>query len=161
MAKRRVSKKIALERKLRDYKAILKDDEDWDWAFIIKLLRYKLERTRKCIDQNRLIVDHKKVAKQILTVEQLFERILENDYLEEIGKDFFKKNGRPKWIFEKAKPGQKLISSTSRFPRETPRNSVRLHREYLSLVRRSYRMQCSDMNRALALMAKNIWNWWD
>lgn len=50
----KVSKKTLLDKKITEYKHILKEDEDWDWHHILKLLSYKLERTRKCILKNNI-----------------------------------------------------------------------------------------------------------
>jgi len=62
------AKKVAYEKKVREYARALKDDEDWDWAFIIKLLQYKLKRTRLCIESNNIVASSKQIAKQIKQV---------------------------------------------------------------------------------------------
>lgn len=55
MKKKAPIRKKEFEKKLSDYKKFLKNDHDWDWAYILRLLKYKLERTRKCIVSNHII----------------------------------------------------------------------------------------------------------
>ena len=52
-------------KKAREYARFLRDDFDWDYAFILRLLRYKLERTRRCIVSNEIVVSAPRVDRQI------------------------------------------------------------------------------------------------
>ena len=88
MKRKKLSKQSALKKKLKEYQEILKNDEDWDWAYILRLLKYKLERTRKCISANAIIRDAPKVARQIRQVEVLLGRVEEDKYFEQISKIF-------------------------------------------------------------------------
>ena len=42
MKKKISERKKELEKKLSDYKKFLKDDHDWDGAYILRFLKYKL-----------------------------------------------------------------------------------------------------------------------
>ena len=66
--------------KVSQYARLLWDDEDWDYHFVLKLLQYKLSRTRKCIVKNRLITDANRVGREIWIAEKLIQRILDNEY---------------------------------------------------------------------------------
>jgi hypothetical protein len=161
LAKRKLSKRIALEKKLREYKTVLAKDEDWDWIYILRMLRYKLERTRKCIRANKIIVAAPKVGRQIREVEILLERVEKNRYHDEISKDFRKRYGRLRMISGKREPGSVDIPVTFKYQRETPNNARRIHREAHRLWLRAERMQRRDLEKAFTLMLKNIWGWWD
>lgn len=65
--------------KICKYLPILWKDEDWDYEFILILLKHKLQRTRDCIDNNKIIIDEERcaVCKQI---NQTLDHI--NNYLE-------------------------------------------------------------------------------
>lgn len=156
-----MTKKQALEKKIREYRKILKDDEDWDWAYILRMLRYKLERTRKCIVKNGIIADAPKVASQIRAVEILLDRVDKNRYYDQISKDFRKKYGRLRMISGKARVDSRGVPVTFKFERETPGNSKQIHREHLRLWRKAELMQHSDLKKAFDLMLKDIWGWWD
>lgn len=147
--------------KLADYKKFLQDDEDWDWAYIIRLLKYKLQRTRNCISRNNIIENAPIVAKQIREVEVLLERVEKNNYFWQISNGFRKKYGRLKMISEKPLPGKNYSAITFKFAKETPRNSKSAHAQHHQLWIKAEKMQRDDLKKAFELMHKNIWNWWD
>jgi hypothetical protein len=155
------NKRKAYERKVRDYARLLKNDEDWDWAYIVRLLQYKLKRTRLCIESNKIVASSKKIAKEIKTVEDLFESVLRNKYFDVIGKDFKKKYGSPKLVYGKTEPGSNSRPVSIQFRGETKTNRDRIHREFNRLHRRADRALERDLNKAFSLMAKNIQRWWD
>jgi hypothetical protein len=156
-----LSKKKAHERKVRDYARFLRDDEDWDWAYIILVLQYKLKRTRLCIESNKIVASSKKIAREIKTVEDLFEAVLQDKYYEIVGKDFKKKYGSGKFIHGKKEQGCNLRSVSIQFRGETKGNRERIHREFNRLHRKADRALERDLNKAFSLMAKNIRRWWD
>ncbi|HLD99946.1 MAG TPA: hypothetical protein VJB59_06790 [Bdellovibrionota bacterium] len=160
--KRNPSKsKIAFEKKVREYRKFLKDDYDWDWHFIIRMLRYKLERTRRCILDNNIIADAKKVGKEIDEVVRLLKRIEDDPYFKEIRKPFYKKYGYPKMVFGKRIKGRNSVEATVVYPRENPRNREQIARESLRLSKLEDELRRKDLKRAFDLMLKNIWGWWD
>lgn len=52
---RKVIKKI---KKIIDYIPILWNDEDWDFEYLLLLLRFKLNKIKDCIHENDIIVKH-------------------------------------------------------------------------------------------------------
>jgi hypothetical protein len=58
---------------------ILWKDRDWDYIFILRLLHYKLERTRDCIVSNNFISDANKVAQEINDSLTKLDKILNNE----------------------------------------------------------------------------------
>lgn len=48
--------------KICKYLLILWKDEDWDYEYILALLKYKLERTRDCISRNQIISNNERRA---------------------------------------------------------------------------------------------------
>ena len=148
-------------KKIREYAKHLKDDFDWDYAYILRLLQYKLERTRKCIVNNSIVSSAPKIARQIATVEDLLKRVIDDQYLEEVGAPFYAKYGRLKMISRGAKKGEKYVAVTLKFAKETQRNSALLRRKHNALIIKAERMQRRDLSKAFKLMEKNIWGWWD
>lgn len=146
---------------MREYRKVLRQDEDWDWTYILRLLHYKLERTRRCIVANDVIVEAPKVAKQIREVEVLLTRVEQDRYYDEISKDFRKKYGQIRIITSKKVPGARSAPVEFKYTRETSANAKQIRKESLRLCRQAELMQRRDLKRAFELMFKNIWGWWD
>jgi hypothetical protein len=157
----RRSKKVAFEKKLREYRAFLRDDFDWDWAYILRLLQYKLERIRKCIVANDIIVGASRVAREIREVERLLERVTADRYYDKIAKPFHRKYGRLKMVFGERDPRTNTRAVTFTYARETPRTRQRIHSEAHRLHQQAEKMQQDDLKRAFVLMHERIWGWWD
>ena len=100
--------------KYREWKEFLKDDEDYDWSYILRVLRYKLERTRKCIVANDIVADVKKIERQIQEVEKLLKKVEEDKYLEEELKILEKKYGKRN-LKIKSKPSSRKSMSDATF----------------------------------------------
>ena len=62
------------------YAWFLRSDWDYDWSCILKLLQYKLRRTREHIVKHNIIEDADEIAAQISYVECLIDKILADDY---------------------------------------------------------------------------------
>ena len=60
-----------------DYSKILWIDEDWDYAYIIIMLQYKLTRTKNCILENNLREGNEEIAKNIQEIVDLLEIVKE------------------------------------------------------------------------------------
>lgn len=158
---KKLTKQATLKQKLKDYKKILTDDEDWDWTYILRLLRYKLERTRKCISANGIIKEAPQVARQIRQVEVLLDRVEKDRYFWQISKDFHKRYGRLKMVSGKSVPGRNYTTAILKFTKETTQNSKKIHRQHRRLWEKAHKMQQDDLKTAFELMHKNIWGWWD
>ena len=148
-------------KKLREYARFLRDDHDWDYAYILRVLRYKLERTRRCIVSNDLVQSASKIGRQISRVEGLLERVIDDKYVEEIGVSFYAKYGRPRMLVGRAAKGERSAPVTIKFAKETVRNSEKLRRRHHALVAKADRMRRRDLATAFRIMEKHIWGWWD
>ena len=139
----------------------MEDDFDWDYAYILRLLRYKLSRTRQCIVANSRAVSAKKIGKQIRKVEALLGQVVDDRYYQKISISFHKKYGQPRILKLPSKKDARAIPITIRYQKETPQNSHKLHREAMRLFRKAERMKTMDLKKAFGLMHKEIWGWWD
>lgn len=157
---RRKEQKLEFERKLRDYRRFLKDDADYDWHFIIRMLRYKLERTRDHLRNHNIVVNSERYARQIQKVVDLLLRIEAEPYFEELHKPFWKKYGKPRMIYGKADE-RGSVPVTVRYAKETARNRKQIGRELKRLSALEHRMRARDLHKAFQLMEKYIWYWWD
>lgn len=156
-----LKRKRAFEKKMAEYRRFLKDDFDWDYAYILQLLRYKLTRTRQCIVANNIVASAKKTGEEIQKVEDLLGRVLDDHYYEEISKDFHKKYGQSRIIKLPHEKGVHAVPVTIRYQKETAENSQQIHREVKRLYQKAERMKINDLKKAFDLMCRNIWGWWD
>jgi hypothetical protein len=147
--------------KLREYRAFLKDDHDWDWLYILRLLQYKLRRTREGIVYNRIVADRQRIAQQIRQVERLFERVREDRYFDEISTGFKKKYGQLKMVFGKKEPGRAGSSLTFTFTKVKAADLPAANREWHWLRLRAEKLQRAELRQAFSLMEKHLFGWWD
>jgi hypothetical protein len=62
------------------YAWFLRNDKNWDWTYILKLLQYKLMLTRKCLAASKIRSFNPKQDKDIRTCELLLQRLIDDDY---------------------------------------------------------------------------------
>jgi len=62
------------------YSIFLVGDYDWDYFYILRMLQYKLKRTRKQILENNIILRTEEVASQIKHAEDLIQKYLDDDF---------------------------------------------------------------------------------
>lgn len=160
MSKRLTKKQVlAYKKKLKDYTKFLRDDFDWDWHYIIRLLRYKLERTRDCIKSNNIIADVDVVCKQIQEVIDLLLR-LENDvYFEEAYAPIWKKYGHSRIV--RGKESKNSVAVKVLYEKETPRNSKYIRKAVLKAAAKENDSRLADLKKVLDLIYKNLFFWWD
>jgi hypothetical protein len=157
----KTTKRRDLDAKVAEYRKFLKDDFDWDYEYILRLLIYKLSRTRRCIVENEIVASNERIGRQIQAVEKLLQKVVNDQYSEEISRDFHKKYGKLKMKSGKASAGSRSVPVTFYYQRENDKNRRQIHRERRSLDRQAVRMKERDLARAFALIQKNIWRWWD
>lgn len=156
---KRETAKLEFKKRLREYTPILKEDRDYDYHFIFKMLRYKLERTRKHILEHD-IVDAKVIGKEIQEVTQLLERVEQDKYLDALIRPIDNKYGRAKMI--SGKPDENGSSSvTFKYKNDTPAKEKARTKAMLKAYADSDKARQNDLEKAFSLMAKNIWKWWD
>lgn len=72
-------KRCRRNKTIKSYEKILKNDFDWDWAFMLRLEKHKLTRMLKYFSTSGMTVSSKDVAKDISLAIKLIEIIQEED----------------------------------------------------------------------------------
>ena len=149
--------KRAWKKKVKEWTAFLKDDYDFDYAGILRVLLYKLKRTRECIIKNNVICKKSisEIKHEISEVERLLQRVYNDDYYDKYDRELNKRFGRRLYIksFENGLVCYKLDTSNAR-TRAHIRASARAFRLADLDKKRDFKLACK-------LMADNIWKWWD
>lgn len=157
MLTKRLRKRRGIERKLsmmgknrmKEWSAFLKDDSDFDYDDILKVLRYKLERVRIHIRTHDLVMDAGKISSEIKAVIRLLDRVIKDDYEMIRVNAFLKKHGL------KMKCS---IGKDGKFESGIPDE---LSNEFLSETDAAFIERKEDLRKAFELMVENMWSWWD
>jgi len=80
------------------YLPIIWKSRDWDFDYSLSLFGYSLSRLRKVIENDKNHCHTKKHAKEILTVERLIKRLIENDYIPMEWKKFHDDQGEVRFV---------------------------------------------------------------
>jgi hypothetical protein len=73
------------------YVPVIWSNEDWDYSYILRLLRYKIWRTRHHIAKHRIHVNWEKDVESMDSVIIILDRIIEDDYCKEDWDAFYDK----------------------------------------------------------------------
>lgn len=76
------------------YSVFLWGEWDWDFLYILRMLQYKLKRTRKQILENNIILRAEEVAAQIKHAEDLIQKYIDNRFCEKMEEAHEKKWGK-------------------------------------------------------------------
>lgn len=161
MTKREKKKKL-LDKKLREYKKyfIESNDAEWDWVYILSLFSYKLQRVAKFMETEANTLSAPKKAKELRKVSELFEKVIEFDYEDKYHKEMDAKYGKLKIRTKKIK-GSDLTQWLGSRAKETPENTKQISKETIAGLRKADRDRQRDLDKALKLISKNLFGWWD
>lgn len=137
---------------------VLAYDQDWDHAFLLRMMIFKLSRMRKCLG-NGWSADRKKVAAQILDVEEALKRLDKDDY--ELSKvDAVHKKHDVKFGTRKGDKGETFFATVPR-----KKNVTFDQKAYDADLKQAYKEANAERNDDLYIafegMKKNVLGWWD
>jgi hypothetical protein len=142
------------------YSIVLWSDRDWDWVFILILLKYKLSRIRKHIVEHDFIMEAEKIGADIYYVEHLLRRLIENDYCHDEYEAHHQKWGSPKIVSKDIGNGfHELVCISCEKAIEI--NKVEEEREEIrAIFDRDEELEKKDWDELWNYMNKNLKNWW-
>ena len=68
-------------------------DEDWDVGRLYDIIRFKLSRMRISFEKERAVMDWSTTVNQLLVVEKALDRLVKDDYIDILYKEYVKKHG--------------------------------------------------------------------
>ena len=148
-----------------EYIPTLWEDRDWDYNYILTLLKYKLQRTRNeiargCGDDEQWI---KPRTAEIDEALRLIDKILENNFVEEEQKAHKEKYGNIKIEFGSRNEKTSTVSSEIYY--EKYRENEQLQKEASSENMKIYQLEEERIEKAyddlFNYLSKNMRKWWD
>lgn len=139
-------------RNLWKWRSVVWNDRPWDYVYIFKALRFKLDETQRCIDGTFVGADEE--AAKIRSLIDAIDRILEDDYVKEEYEEMDRKYGKLEMIFHE----DNTITTTRTNLKEEDRETER--KETLTLAELEAERRQQDINFVFDTMKKDIQRWW-
>lgn len=139
-------------RNLWNWRSVVWNDRPWDYVYIFKALRFKLNETQRCIDGTFVGADEE--AAKIRSLIEAIDRILEDDYVSEEYKELDRKYGKLEMIFHE----DNTITTTRKNLKEEDRKTER--QETLTLAELEAKRRQDDINFVFDTMKNDIQRWW-
>lgn len=153
-------RKLKEVKRINKYVSFLEENHEFDYIYIIDLLRFKLKMTRKLFEKEGHSVPetNNEIVRQILEVEQLLRKVIDDKYYEPFQKEIEAKYGKSKLKFGKKRNGFRELTIKWDLPEEKQQE---VFDEQRRLIELATQMRKDDLKKAFDLMSENIWNWWD
>ena len=139
-------------RNLWKWRSVVWNDRPWDYVYIFKALRFKLDETQRCIDGT--FVGAEEEAAKIRSLIEAIDRILEDDYVKEEYEEMDRKYGKLEMIFHE----DNTITTTRTNLKEDDKETER--KETLALAELEAERRQQDINFVFDTMKKDIQRWW-
>ena len=139
-------------RNLWKWRSVVWNDRPWDYVYIFKALRFKLDETQRCIDGTFVGADEE--AAKIRSLIEAIDRILEDDYVKEEYEEMDRKYGKLEMIFHE----DNTITTTRKNLKEEDRETER--QETLTLAELEAERRQQDINFVFDTMKNDIQRWW-
>lgn len=134
------------------WRKVVWNDRPWDYVYIFKALRFKLDETQKCIDGT--FVGSEEEANKLRKLIATIDRILEDDYVKEEYEEMDRKYGKLEMIFHE----DNTITTTRKNLKEEDRETER--KETIALAELEANRKQDDINFVFNTMKNDIQRWW-
>jgi len=135
--------------KAKEWKTLVSDHDDGDYAEVLEILRFKLERVRVHIATRKLVKDASRISKEIRKVTHLLDKVIADQYEERRSRRFFARHR----IQRKLGVDSKGVLRTG-----VPED---LRGEFMAEMEAAFDERKADLKRAFDMMADKIWTWWE
>lgn len=163
-AKKKSAKNFKKEekRRIKKYVKFLKKNPEWDYIYIIDLLRFKIRMSRKYISAHNIIVPEQldQIVSKMKETEGFLKRVLKSPYLEELEEEFAQKFGgkvKTKMMFGK----NKRIKIKTDYSAINPEMIDEAKLEHENLMAKEHELMKADLKKAFDIVLEYIWEWWD
>lgn len=141
---------------------IIWSDRDWDQWYLYNILKFKLTQMEKLQRKYGISVNSIKIADQIKVCINLLDRLIKDEYGENIFKHHNEKWGDSHFNFtpcEDRKEYSKLIITRDNVNSKEDEEQER--KEFIRLIKHEDKLKKQDIDYLFTLMNKHIEGWWD
>lgn len=136
------------------YLPVIWNDEDYDYGYILKVLQFKIGRTRKHLLKHSHVMNAEKYGKQMMICERLIENVLEGDYGGEDYERLEKKWG--KIVSRPCEYGSELVHE-----KENDYNKEEIQADIRKMVLEANKREEENWNSLFDHLKRRMRRWWD
>lgn len=146
-------------KRIKSWLPILWNDEEWDYTYLFRIMRFKISRMRKEIEKNGRHVGYEKQVEEMKIAEFVLNRLAEHDF-------YFDNNERFK---EHAKKGKCTCPEILNTYKELPHGCTRMNFHHCEFCKKSFKYwykredakERADLQYVFNYIAKKCQRWWD
>jgi hypothetical protein len=141
---------------------IIWKDRWYDHCFIYSVIRHKLNLMEKKIRHQGIHVKHIADADKMKKCVILLDRLIKDEYHENVHKDYYKKWGQPEMNFKDSTehPGYSVMDI--KYPNvKTPEDDKLQTKQFKLKMKSEQEMREQDLDLLFTTMRKHIQTWWD
>lgn len=144
-----------------DWYSIIKADRDYDWAFLLAILEFKMRRMSKAITYDGTTVTASKRGRELLVCAILCKRIREENYND------------TSWLFKEiygelemlreplGASGSVRVTMEWTKARKDTMEHQRASKEYVRMSRKAELQQQRDIDYLFDTMKRKLLGWWE
>jgi hypothetical protein len=141
---------------------VIWQDRDWDHWFIFKIFHFKLKEVEKLQREYGNAVTHEKIADQIKLAVLLLDRLIKDEYLENVLKPHEKKWGESEMIFTPIEGNKEYSSMDFKVEKANTKEEIEQESKERSIIyKHSDVLKQQDLDMLFKHMRKYIECWWD
>lgn len=137
---------------LKKFHSILVDDRDYDFMWLIKLIRHKLVCMEHFFLTDAIVEGAEEDAKNMRRCIKVLDRLIEDDYCKEEFEDIEERFGKLRYTKEMGFCGSKV---------KTKEDYCKEGKDIISLLHKEERLKEYDMHLFCEIFKKHYRNWWD
>ena len=131
-------------------------NRDWDYCFLYKIMKKKLEMMENLQRFHGHHVDDVAMANQMKACIVLIDRLIEDDYNSICFDDYFNKWGHPYYVEENHKFGMRKEKDIA-----TEEDKIQKKKEFYDCINKEYELKLNDKKELGRIIIDNIDSWWD
>ena len=137
-------------------------DRQWDHQYIYTVFRHKLHLKEQFIRQRGIHVNNAQDADKIKKCVILLDRLMKDEYHENVFKPHYKKWGEPEMKFKDSTKYPNCSVLDIKYPNvETGEDDKKQTKDFRVKSKMEAAMREQDLDMLFQLMRKHIQSWWD
>lgn len=134
-----------------------KNDYDFDYVSILRMLQYKIGRVRRTIYKNNIIEGAELYARQMIIAEAMIDELIQDDFAADLHEAHDKKWGKINFGNNPDPKGGALWRENVK----TTQDKIQQGQEISHIINEEERLRTEAYQRTFAYIAKYIRYWWD